>query len=188
VTAIRAFVEQGGSLITTDWALKYVLEPAFPGLVAYNQRPTADDVVRAEIASDHPFLDGMFQSGADPLWWLEGSSYPIRILDRERVRVLLRSNELAARYGESPVAIAFPFGAGDVLHMVSHYYLQRTELRTERQKSNWSTYAVEVGASDVVADGAPEFDGLTVGEIESAHQSLKFMTNAVAAKRRRESR
>ena len=54
VTAIRKFVEQGGSLITTDWALKHIVEPAFPGLVAYNARPTADDVVRIEIASQRP--------------------------------------------------------------------------------------------------------------------------------------
>src|SRR5262249_15013991 len=103
VTAIRGFVERGGSLITTDWALRYVLEAASPGLVAYNEHPTADDVVRIEIASQHPFLSGVFQAGADPLWWLEGSSYPIRVLDPERVRVLLKSNELAAKYGESPV-------------------------------------------------------------------------------------
>jgi hypothetical protein len=45
-------------------------------------------------------------------------------LDSERVRTLIRSKELAAKYGESPVAIAFQFGAGDVLHMISHYYLQ----------------------------------------------------------------
>jgi hypothetical protein len=188
VTAIRGFVQQGGSLITTDWALKHILETAFPGLVAYNERPTADDVVRIEIASQHPFLEGMFQAGADPLWWLEGSSYPILILDPERVRVLLRSNELAAKYGEPPVAIAFQFGEGDVLHMISHYYLQRTELRTERQKSNWSGYAAEVNASKVLSAAPPEFNDLSIGEVESAHQSLRFMTNAVAAKRRRKSK
>jgi hypothetical protein len=79
VPVIRRFVDDGGSLITTDWALKHVLEPAFPGLVAYNELPTADDVVRVEIASDHPFLDGFFQPRDDPQWWLEGSSYPIRL-------------------------------------------------------------------------------------------------------------
>jgi hypothetical protein len=188
ITAIRDFVERGGSLITTDWALKYVLEPAFPGLVAYNEHPTADDVVRIEIASRHPFLSGVFQAGADPLWWLEGSSYPIRVLDPERVRVLLKSNELAAMYGESPVAVAFEFGAGDVLHMISHYYLQRTELRTDRHKSNWSAYAAEVGASDILAEATPEFSELTAGQVESAHKSLRFITNAVTAKRRRERR
>jgi hypothetical protein len=66
----------------------------------------------------------MFQGGADPQRWLEGSSFPICILDSERVRTLIRSKELAAKYGESPVAIAFQFGAGDVLHMIIPHYLQ----------------------------------------------------------------
>lgn len=112
--------------------------------------------MRLEIATQHPFLDGVFQLGA--------------------------------KYGEAPVAIAFEFGAGDVLHMISHYCLQRTELRSERHISNWTAYAAEVGATDIAADAAPQFDDLTVGEVESAHKSLRFMTNAVAAKRRRETR
>src|SRR4029450_2596950 len=49
VLRIRDFVASGGSLFTTDWALRHVLEPAFPDTVAYNEHPTADDVVRVEI-------------------------------------------------------------------------------------------------------------------------------------------
>jgi hypothetical protein len=72
--------------------------------------------------------------------------------------------------------------------MVSHYYLQRTDLRAKRQQSNWTAYAAEVGAMDLVAEAATEFSGLTVGEVESAHKSLRLLTNVVAAKRRRETK
>ena len=82
VQRIRDFVSAGGSLFTTDWALRHVLEPAFPGVLEYNERPTRDDVVRVEIRSaGNPFLRGVIDPGEDPLWWLEGSSYPIRVLD-----------------------------------------------------------------------------------------------------------
>src|SRR5690606_12301605 len=37
---LGAFVEGGGTLVTTDWALKYVLEPAFPGILAHNGQHT----------------------------------------------------------------------------------------------------------------------------------------------------
>lgn len=189
VTAVRTFVKRGGTLVTTDWALKHVLEPALPGVVAHNGRSTGDEVVRIEIkATDHPFLDGLFHAGADPLWWLEGSSYPIRVLAPERVRVLLTSNELGARYGETPVAVAFTAGDGDVLHMISHYYLQRSELRTERHQAKWTTYAAEVGRA-AVAEAAPaELADLTVGEVEAAHKSLRFMTNVIVEKQRRKRR
>jgi hypothetical protein len=186
VEVIRSFVERGGSLMTTDWALLNVLEPAFPGLVEFSQKPTRDDVVRVEIrCSDHPLLEGMFHEGTDPLWWLEGASYPIRILDRERVQVLLTSSELEAKYGEAPVAVSFRYGEGEVLHMISHYYLQRSELRTERHNANWKEYATEVGFGGLPCLVAPELADLKVGEVEAAHKSLRLMTNLIVDKQRR---
>ena len=185
VEVIRSFVTRGGSLMTTDWALLHILEPAFPGFVRFNQNLTADDVVRVEIRStDHPLLEGMFHEGADPQWWLESSSYPIQILDRERVKVLLSSRELEQKYGEAPVAVSFPYGEGEVFHMISHYYLQRSELRTERHSAAWKAYAAEVG-SPQAAEAAPDLEDLTVGEVEAAHQSLRLMTNMVVEKQRR---
>jgi hypothetical protein len=57
---LERFVAEGGSLFTTDLALRHVIEPVFPGVLAYNERPTADDVVRIEVrAHDNPFLAGM---------------------------------------------------------------------------------------------------------------------------------
>jgi len=113
---------------TTDWALRHVIEPAFRGVLAYNERPTADAVVRVEVVDpENQFLKGVMGPNDDPQWWLEGSSYPIRIVDTERVKVLLTSRQLADQWGESPVAVVFPHGQGEVFHMISHYYLQRTE-------------------------------------------------------------
>src|SRR5262249_20809491 len=131
--ALRAFVEQGGMLVTTDWALRYVLEKAFPGFVAVGGKPTRDDVVRVVFEqTDEPFLDGLLDPQADPLWWLEGSSYPIHVLDPARVKVLVSSAEMESRYGRSPIVVAFEVGQGKVYHLTSHFYLQRAETRTAR--------------------------------------------------------
>ena len=178
---IRDVVAGGGTLFTTDWALRHVVEPAFPGLVAYNDRPTADDVVRIEIRhGDNPFLAGVLDEGDDPQWWLEASSYPIRVLDPERVEVLLTSAELGERYGEPTVAVRFRHGEGEVLHMISHYYLQRTELRTARHAAPAMAFAAAKGT-------APDADlaDLTIGDVESAASSARFLANVVAAKKRR---
>jgi hypothetical protein len=177
---VRRFVEGGGSLFTTDWALRHVLEPAFPGVVAYNGRPTADDVVRIEVRDhDNPFLRGVSDPGEDPLWWLEGSSYPIRVLDPE-VRVLIASAELERKYGEAPVAVLFRAGEGEVFHLISHYYLQRTELREARQRASASAFAAERGvqAEEGMAD-------LFAGEVESAASSSRLLANVVARTKRR---
>ena len=186
VNVIRDFVEAGGSLFTTDWALKHVIEPAFPRTVAFNKRPTADEVVRIEVRDrESPFLDGVFHDGSDPLWWLEGSSYPIRILDQDRVKVLITSRELESRYGEAPVAVSFDWGQGEVFHMISHYYLQRAETRTARHSTGWAAFAAEKGAVAAAACAPAELDDLSLGEVEAAHSSLRIMSNVIAEKQRR---
>lgn len=181
---VREFVEAGGSLFTTDWALRHVLELAFPGLVAYNERPTRDDVVRIEVLDhDNPFLAGVMDERDDPQWWLEASSYPIRVLDPERVQVLIQSRELEERYGESPVAVLFRHGEGEVFHMISHYFLQRTELRNERHAASAVAYAVEKGLqpTEVLKQ---QMAGLSLGEVESAATSAHLLANVIAAKKR----
>jgi hypothetical protein len=182
---IRDFVERGGSLFTTDWALRHVLEPAFPGLVEFNERPTADDVVRIEVkSSDNPFVKGVLEDGDDPQWWLEGSSYPIRVLDPERVEVLITSRELKERYGEAPVAVLIRYGKGEIFHMVSHYFLQRTDLRNARHQQPAAAFAAEKG---VVL--GPELqaasEGLSLGDVESATTSSRWLANIVSDKKRR---
>jgi hypothetical protein len=180
VHRVRDFVAMGGSLFTTDWALRHVIEPAFPRTVAYTDRPTADDVVPIEVLDDdNPFLRGVMDGRDDPQWWLEGSSYPIRVLDPERVQVLIGSRELGRRYGEPAVAVLFPWGEGEVFHMISHYYLQRTELRTARHRASASAYYRE--KSMPVDEDAAD---LPLGEVESAAGSSRLMANVIASKQR----
>ena len=183
IPRVRTFVEMGGSLFTTDWALKHVLEPAFPGLVAYNNRPTTDDVVRLEVCSkDNPFLAGVLQEGDDPVWWLEASSYPIRILNPARVQVLLKSGELKAKYGEEPVALTFAHGRGEVFHLISHYYLQRTELRSARHHLGAEAYAAAKGVP-MSRDLAEKMEGLCYGDVEAAESSTRLFANIAARKK-----
>ena len=184
VGRIRAFVEGGGSLFSTDWALERVVQRAFPNTVERGGRDTRDDVVPIEILDhDNPFLRGVMDGEDEPRWWLESSSYPIRVVDARRVQVLIRSSELDARYGEAPVAVVFEWGAGEVFHMISHYYLQRTELRSRRQQQDGSAYFAEKGMA-VPADIADDLRQLRVGEVESAATSSRLFANAVARKKR----
>ena len=188
ITRIRAFVEAGGSLFTTDWALKHVIEPAFPGVLAFSKQPTPDDVVRIEVKDrENLYLQGVLDGQDDPQWWLEGSSYPITVLDRERVQVLITSRELQEKYGEAPVAVWFRWGEGDVFHMISHYYLQRTELRTERHAASAASYFTEKG---VGMDQATQrrVDDLSLADVESAKPSAAFMANVIADKKARQRR
>ena len=180
ILQVRKFVNSGGSLFTTDWALKFVLEPAFPGIVKFNDKATPEAVVAVQpSASDNPMLDGIFDDSADPQWWLERSSYPIEILKPRKVEVLVESAEIGRRWGESPVVISFEYGLGEVLHMISHYYLQRTELRSARHSNNWRNYAAEKSAMRSTVGVPAEYNNLNVGEVEAAYTSTRMFSNSV---------
>jgi hypothetical protein len=63
--------------------------------------------------------------------------------------------------------------------MISHYYLQRTELRSARQRMGASAYYAEKG---MAAPGG--LGSLSVGDVESAATSSRLLANVVAAKKR----
>jgi hypothetical protein len=188
IVAVRDFVEAGGSLFTTDWALRNVVEPAFPGVLAYNDRPTADAVVRIEVLErDNPFLRGVMDEADDPQWWLEASSYPITVLDPDRVEVLITSKELEAQWGEAAVAVLFRYGKGEVFHMISHYFLQRTELRDARHRQKADTLWTEKGMPMPAAMKSMSQD-LSLGDVESSYSSARLFANIVADKKLRSTR
>ena len=179
VRNLRNFVEKGGFLFTTDWALKHVIEPGFPGTLRYNGRATGDEVVRVEIdAKEDPFLKSLIGEGDDPQWWIEGSSYPIEILDKNNVEVLVRSKEVKEKYGESPVFTSFNYGKGKVYHMISHFYLQRTETRTERHRRTGSDYMEEklsMNSARRAKYRRMGVDRSSLGEVEAAYSSSALM-------------
>lgn len=185
IDEIKRFVEIGGFLLTTDWALLHILEEAFPGYVKYNGKATGDAVVGIEVVDkSHPFLMGIFSDVSDPQWWLEGSSYPIVILNKKEVNVLVKSEELKKRWGEDPVVITFNYGKGTVMHMISHYYLQRSELRTDRHKKSATAYAKEEMALNESDLKMEDLEDVSLGEVESAYTSAQFISNIIVEKQK----
>lgn len=189
---LRGFVEQGGQLITTDWALKHVLEKAFPGTVRYSGTSTGDEVVAIEIVEkDDDILRGFLEQEKDaaPVWWLEGSSYPIEVLDKKKVKVLVRSDELKRRYKHDPVIISFEWGKGIVYHMISHFYLQRSETRTKKQGLSSEMYAEAQGASkatmDLFSNIQTTSPGMNYGMVQSAATSSEFVSRCLVKQKKR---
>lgn len=182
---LATFVSQGGQLITTDWALKNVIEVAFPNTIAFNNKPTADEVVRIEVIDKQDsVVSGFLDEKADPVWWLEGSSYPIQVLNKDKVKVLIRSKELKEKYGEEPVVVRFEHGEGTVYHMISHFYLQRTETRDAKQNLAATEYFKDKGASEEAVNKAAR-SGVTYGEIQSANTSADFVSRIIIKQRKK---
>ena len=176
---LARFVKSGGQLITTDWALKNVIEVAFPNTVAYNKKPTQDDVVKITLNdTDDPAVASFIEEKTDPVWWLEGSSYPIKVLDKEKVKVLVKSQELKDKYGEEAVIVRFQHGKGRVYHMISHFYLQRTEAKVAQQSLEAEEYLKEMDADEDLLKDA-EKNKVSYGEMQSANRSADFVTRVI---------
>ena len=169
---LRNWVEvDGGCVITTDWALRNCVEQAFPGFIEYNGVSTDDDVVSVRVARQGmSMLGDLIAVNDDPRWWLEGASYPIRVIDPSRVDVLIESDEMAAKYGDSPIAVRFRPGKGTVYHMVSHAYLQRTKAKCCKQEAGAASFLKEKGISENVVRKLK--GDQTVGEVEAAYLSI----------------
>ena len=182
------FVEKGGFLFTTDWALRHVIEPGFPGYIKYNNRPTSDEVVRVDIlAEEDPFLQSLIGPNDDPQWWLEGSSYPIEILNHKEVDILIKSKEIEKKYGESAVFVTFDYGKGKIYHMISHFYLQRAETRTARHAKSGAEYANEKLNMDEYREEKYKnmgIDDANLSDVEAAYSSSSMMNKILWDKRK----
>jgi hypothetical protein len=178
--AIRLFVARGGTLITTDWALETTVQRAFPRTIEYTGRATADDVVPVSwVHPESPFTRGVEVPGQTISWWLEGSSYPIRILDR-RVTVLVRSAAMGKKYGEDPLVVTFDYGEGTVVHLTSHYYLQRSQGDKSAKAAAPAGGAVAQEILAVAAAG-----GLSGGHVSAAYSSMRLLANILYESRRK---
>jgi|GEM_PF-1217277 len=126
---IRDFVQRGGYLLTTDWALNSMLEQTFPGYVEWNRGVNNRSIYAATYINPDPILArGCVRSAP---WKLDAGAHLVRVLRPDAVRVLVASAEMAGEernhsngrnFGPSGVlACLFPFGKGYVLHMVGHF-------------------------------------------------------------------
>lgn len=132
VAAVRDFVERGGYLFTTDWALANLLMPAFPGRLRTRGRlkPLPELIVPVEPAegkASHPLLEGVFDGVSRPRWWLEQASFDVEVARRGHVEVLVEAPSLATPPWErsTAVVVTFTHGRGRVLHALGHYYQQK---------------------------------------------------------------
>jgi hypothetical protein len=173
-------VRDGAWLASSDWALRHIVEPAFPGMVRWTKGTTGMEVVSVE-----PYLDSLWNEvvvlGADPQWWLEGSSYPIEVLSPERVRVEAASHDLLARYGAPVVAVQFPWGQGNVFQVISHFWGKNTRVLTERHGGPCTDFLAagmrlsEAGIAKVINEGRVQPGEVSFAAIQSAATATELV-------------
>ncbi|UJR09337.1 hypothetical protein I4U23_013580 [Adineta vaga] len=183
---LRQEVEKGLHIITTDWALAHIHDVAFSDFIRYNRQSTRDEVVGIQVAdSNHPLVNGFLPASkhAQPQWWLETGSYPIEIINRDKVRTLIRSETLGRNYHSDAVLVTFDCGRGNVIHMISHFYLQRSETRDSRHQMSAQQYALDIKASPAATTlVAQQGQNLNYAQIQSSSTSAQFIYNQLSTR------
>ena len=141
--AIGPWVRRGGYLLTTDWALKHVVEPLFPGTVRHNGQQTPG--LRGAGGERRrgrrtPSSRASSSRGATRSGGSRARRTRSRSSTRSGCKVLVKSREVGERWGADPVVVTFDEGHGTVLHLLSHLYLQRSDVREAadaRPASDW---------------------------------------------------
>lgn len=132
--ALATFVDKGGYLFTSDWALEEEVIPAFPGILSVvNQMETEIEVkigpakgteklpLLRDVFPDNPF------AAAKMKWKIDNLAETFRCAPG-KAQPLVESQELAEKGGGSPtVAAYFRSGKGAVLHVLGHFHMQKDE-------------------------------------------------------------
>lgn len=97
----------------------------------------------------------------------------------------MKSKDIQDKYGESPVFITFDYDEGKIYHMISHFYLQRSETRTKRQKAGGADYLDEKGIPIGLREKYAKLgiDKSTLGDVESAFTSSAMMSKIIFDKK-----
>lgn len=189
---VQWFVNVGGYLMTTDWALTKTIEPGFPGyLKQFSGSSTGNDVVVVEDARPgHPFTAGVFDGVPALKWWLEVQAFPMTVTWPERTEVLVDSSEMRQRYGSSPMAATFRWGLGKVQHSISHFYLQEEGMQQAQKPRDRMVFSADnLGLSlDEIRKIAKDkgFDGNlseeTMKKVAPGYSMFRLIVNVVGEK------
>lgn len=173
-------VNEGKWLVSSDWALGRFIEPAFPGMVKFTGRATGDEVISVEPSLNSLWSD-VVVLGADPQWWLEGSSHPIEVLSPDKVAIEAASHDLLSRHSAPVVAVSFDWGKGHVFHVISHFWCKRSRTPTQRHQGPCTDFLkAGMKLSDdsidkVLAIARIKADTLNFAQLQSAVTSTELI-------------
>lgn len=120
---VRRFVRAGGFLYTTDHAVQNLIEPVFPGFLRYTRSSTEEVFPMELVGTDRGLLQHLATDGK-PRWQLAGGGHLFEVLAPQRVDVLMRSAEVAKRYGHGVLGVRFRVDDGMVVHVTGHFHTQ----------------------------------------------------------------
>jgi hypothetical protein len=186
VKRIERFVRAGGLLYTTDWAIKNVVEKAFPGTIAASGTYTGSEVVpvKVDLTGGDFMSQVLAKKGSQPEWWLEGGSFPIQVLDKKNVDVLAHSDAMKEKYGYAPIVVHFRHEDGEVIHVVSHFYRQMAT-QNANVAANQAVDSYDGLSAKDRQEMKSALSGMSSGDVESSYAFQRMTSNIVTGKQKK---
>lgn len=162
---VRRFVAAGGFLYTTDHAVHQLIEPIFPGTIAWTGASTTEQIVPVRLHGnpDDRGLLANLGGEANEHWQLASGGYPFKVLDKSKVEVLMDSPSAAHQYGAGAIAVRFHYQDGVVIHVTGHFFTQPGQTGAVAQAGR----AFETLSANVVASKAE--DEVRIDRLYSKH-------------------
>ena len=133
IKRVKKFVEGGGWVVATDWALApYLTEAIKPRIKEVVPKRRQGDLIIAvqSVPTNSPLLEGVTGQG-NLHWWLEEASKFAQIGGvpgkKTRGAVLVRSDEMEKRFGSGSLVISIPVGKGYVVYSMAHIHQKRAK-------------------------------------------------------------
>ncbi|EKD51259.1 MAG: hypothetical protein ACD_62C00294G0008 [uncultured bacterium] len=191
------FALRGGLVVTTDWALRELVQTAFPGFVKYSGIKSSGHNICVELSkidSDDPMIQHFVsQKDFRPVWFVESASELIALEEVgnrnprfDDMRILASSLEMATRFhGSDIVALTFPWGEGRVAHFVSHLYLQKAAMTPQQRGTAGATRSLSscrtATRHTTELMGEAERAGSTAAEVSSSVTGTALLAQLVSA-------
>ena len=156
-------------------------------MLAFSEAPTPDDVVRIEVRdADNIYLQGVLDGQDDPQWWLEASSYPISIVDTERVAGAHHQPRARREVRRGAGGGVVPLGRGRrVPHDLALLPAAHRAAHGAAPAAAADAYFAEKGVAMTMAM-RDDYADLSLADVESAKPSAAFMSNVIIEKKRRQ--
>ena len=166
---VERFVRAGGFLYTTDHAVHELVEKIFPRTIAWDRKTTTQEVFKMKAKGKV----GLLSKISSRRWQLAGGGYLFKVLDQERVQVLMTSEQVAKKYKHSgALGARFRHHDGTVIHVTGHFYSQPGQSGAMAGAGR----AFEQLSANVVA--AKETDNRRINRLYSASPKRKVTLRA----------
>lgn len=176
---LQDYVRSGGKLVTTDWCVEHIIQQIFPDTIKrQGSVVTGQHMVQIQPQGEMgKRLVRLNYEGATPKWWLENSSHPVEIINPNRVKSFIVSDEMVTKweYGSPQISVGFTEGEGAVLHFVSHLYAQEREVRDAREAAGAEDFS-EMTQTDMMPG---MYADVNVGNLETDVSSMSAVWEIV---------